>query len=170
MPTRDELFALKIMVRDEIPGHLVFFLKGEGGVDYAMDDPVAEMFIPFALMLPSGGVILVGSIPEDRWGVYIFLEHLDCFPAGLLEEVDTPAAGIGGSHTALKLNFLIESDDVPFEGWKMEKVPSNPDGDTHVGVFRTSSCSSSFAFIKFLIWTCFCMTSGEPLGAAAGDM
>ena len=170
MPTRDELFALKARVRDEIPGHLVFFLKGEGERDYMMDNVDAAMFIPFALMLHCGGVIVVGSIPEDEEGVYLFIDNLDDFPAGLLVEVLTTTAGIRGSHTALFINGFTDTDGSPvtLEGWKMARVPSTTNGSTHVGAFKMSSCSNAFVAIKHLILKCFFMT--DPFVAAAGDM
>jgi hypothetical protein len=173
MPTRDELFALKERVRDEIPRGVVFFLKGEdGSEDYMMDNVDAAMLIPFALMLQCGGVVVVGSIPQDEEGVYLFLDNLDDFPSGLLVEVLTPTAGTRGSHTALFINGFTDTDGVPvtLEGWKMARVPSVTNGSTHVGAFKLSSCNNAFVVIKHLVMKCFWMARGEPFGAAAGDM
>ena len=153
MPTQAELDALKEKVKAQIPGWMAMFMKNEGTTeDYTLD---GDIKISFVLMLKCGGVIVVASIPNDTEGVYLFLDHLDDFPAGLMEESLVTSEQIRGSHTALLfITGMRDTDGEPvrLEGWKMAKVPATTQHGTHVGAFKMSSCDNAFVTLKLMVF------------------
>lgn len=126
-------------------------MKAEGtDEDYTLD---GDIKISFVLMLQCGGVIVVASIPNDTEGVYLFLDHLDDFPEGVLRESLVTSEQIRGSHTALRITGLRDTDGEPvdLEGWKMAKVPATTQHGTHVGAFKMSSCDNAFVALKHVV-------------------
>jgi hypothetical protein len=173
MPTQAELQILKERVKAQIPGWMALFMKDEGNTeDYTLD---GDIKISFVLMLQCGGVIVVASIPNDAEGVYLFFDHLDDFPAGVLEETLVTSGQIRGSHAALLVTGLKDTDGEPvdLEGWKMAKVPVTTQHGTHVGAFRMSSCDNAFVALKHVVFkSYFPVPSADPpsSGAAAAPV
>ena len=144
MPTQAELQILKERLMAKLPEKSFHLYNYDG-------DALKDLTLSACVGTKMGGMIIVASIPQDPDNLYLFLDHLEDFPPGMIVKRPLSSRSMLGSVCDLVVTWFKNpiGEEAKLIGSMRVKVGAAV--GTYVGCFQVESCEEAFLFIEYVV-------------------